>query len=71
MNKLSELTLVVGDSSITSLEKGDSVVFSPDKLTNVILGMEKRYELPSDDKYRLGVRLFHNCYYHLRGYFRP
>ena len=30
MNKLSELTLVVGDSSITSLEKGDSVVFSPD-----------------------------------------
>jgi len=57
MNKLSELTLVVGDSSITSLEKGDSVVFSPDKLTNVILGMEKRYELPSDDKYRLGVSL--------------
>ena len=51
MNKLSELTLVVGDSSITSLEKGDSVVFSPDKLTNVILGMEKRYELPSDDKH--------------------
>ena len=53
MNKLSELTLVVGDSSITSLEKGDSVVFSPDKLTNVILGMEKRYELPSDDELRL------------------
>ena len=57
MNKLSELTLVVGDSSITSLEKGDSVVFSPDKLTNVNLRMEKRYELPSDDKYRLGVSL--------------
>ena len=37
MNKLSELTLVVGDSSITSLEKGDSVVFSPDKLTTPLI----------------------------------
>jgi len=57
MNLPSDLTLAVADSSITSLDKGDSVLFSPDKLSNVVRGMEKRYELPSEDNLWLGVSL--------------
>lgn len=57
MNLLSDLTSAVRDNSITSFDRGNSVVFSPDQFSNGIRGIEKRYELQSDDKFSSGVSL--------------